>query len=93
MPDQRGDLSAPNSLPVDGSFPDSVLEDTIICPYNQPEMARQLINQHASEIAAIIVEPILGSMGMIAATQEFLQTLRDEATANDIVLILDEVIT
>ena len=93
MPDQRGDLSAPNSLPVDGSFPDSVLEDTIICPYNQPEMARQLISQHASEMAAIIVEPILGSMGMIAATREFLQTLRDEATANDIVLIFDEVIT
>jgi len=93
MPDSRGDLSEPNSTPLDGSFPDSVLQDTVICPYNEPEMAKNLIEKHHSELAAIIVEPVLGSMGMVPATREFLQTLRDAATANGIILIFDEVIS
>lgn len=93
VPDERGSLHHPNSIPVDKSFPESVLSDTVICPYNEPELARALINEHASELAAVIVEPMLGSMGMIPATTEFLQVLRDETSKNDIVLIFDEVIT
>ena len=68
------------SQPVDDSFPDSVLSDTVICPYNQAELARNLIDTHAHELAAVIVEPVLGSMGMVPATSEFLESLR-EATA------------
>lgn len=93
FPKNRGDLEEPNSLPIDGSFPDSVLEDTVICPYNQPSMAQALIDKYASELAAIIVEPVLGSMGMVPATKEFLQTLRDSATKHGIILIFDEVIS
>jgi glutamate-1-semialdehyde 2,1-aminomutase len=93
LPGQRGELKQPNSLPVDSSFPDSVLHDTIVCPYNQPDMARALIDKYASELAAVIVEPILGSMGMIPASREFLQALRDATAARGIVLVFDEVIT
>lgn len=92
VPGVRGDIDHPNSIPVDKSFPDSVLNDTVICPYNEPDLARALINEHANDLAAVIVEPILGSMGMIPATTEFLQALRDETTRNDIILIFDEVI-
>jgi len=84
-PNECGSLEAPVSLPVDGSFPQSVLQDTIICPYNEID--------HGDELAAVIVEPVLGSMGMVPATAEFLQTLRDETAARGIVLIFDEVIT
>ena len=93
LPEKCGTLAAPESLAVDGSFPDNVLADTVICPYNEPEYATRLIEQHADELAAIIVEPVLGSMGMVPATTEFLQCLRTAATQFDIVLILDEVIT
>ncbi len=93
VPGKRGDLAHPVSLAVDGSFPDSVLTDTIVCPYNEPELARTLIQEHASELAAVIVEPILGSMGMVPATREFLQTLREETQKRGIVLIFDEVIS
>lgn len=92
-PNARGDISHPNSLAVDKSFPDSVLEDTVICPYNQPDLARALIREHANELAAVIVEPILGSMGMVSASTEFLQALRDETSRHGIVLIFDEVIS
>ena len=93
FPDKRGDLDAPASLAVDGSFPDSVLNDAGICPFNEPERARALIDKHGPELAAIIVEPMLGSMGMLPATPEFLAALREGATAHDVVLIFDEVIT
>jgi glutamate-1-semialdehyde 2,1-aminomutase len=92
-PDKCGPITAPLPVPVDASIPDSVLGDTIVCPFNQPDIARDLIRKHAHELAAIIAEPVLGSMGMIPATREFLQTLREEASANDVVFILDEVIT
>ncbi len=92
LPDLRGNIDHPNSLPVDKSFPDSVLNDAVICPYNEPDLARALINEHAGDLAAVIVEPILGSMGMIPATTEFLQVLRDETKKHGIVLVFDEVI-
>ena len=93
VPGRRGDLDAPVSTAVDDSFSDSVLEDTVICPYNEPELAESLINRHADELAAVIVEPVMGSMGMVPATTEFLQCLRDATERHGIILIFDEVIT
>jgi glutamate-1-semialdehyde 2,1-aminomutase len=93
LPEFRGELDRPNSLPVDGSFPDSVLQDTIVCPYNEPDLAKQLIEENADELAAVIVEPILGSMGMIPANKQFLATLREVTQANGVILIFDEVIS
>ena len=93
LPGQSGDLEAPVSQAVDASFPDSVLTDTIICPYNQPEIAQSLLEKHGSEIAAVIVEPVLGSMGMVAAEASFLQVLRDGCDKHGAILIFDEVIT
>lgn len=93
LPRRRGDLASPRSTAVDGSFADSVLEDTVICPYNEPELARELIGKHAGELAAVIVEPVLGSMGMVPATTEFLQVLRQETSRHGIILVFDEVIT
>ena len=93
FPDKRGDLDAPASLAVDASFPDSVLDDAVICPFNEPDRARALIERHGHELAAVIVEPMLGSMGMLPATPEFLTALREATSAHGIVLIFDEVIT
>jgi glutamate-1-semialdehyde 2,1-aminomutase len=92
-PEVRASLDEPSSLPVDGSFPTSVLQDTIVCPYNEPERAERLIQEHADELAAVIVEPVLGSMGMVPASKQFLSTLRKATSDNDILLIFDEVIT
>ena len=70
--------------PVDASIPHSALSDAVICPYNEPALARALIDRHAHELAAVIVEPVLGSMGMIPATTEFLPRCakRRRATAS-----------
>jgi glutamate-1-semialdehyde 2,1-aminomutase len=92
-PDKRGPIEEPASVAIDASFPDSVLGDVVVCPYNEPELARALIRKHAHEIAAVIVEPVLGSMGMIPATQEFLRALREATSESDVLLIFDEVIS
>ncbi len=89
----RGPLDAPASLPIDRSIPESVLRDTVIAPYNEPEIAARLVEKHAPEICAVIVEPVLGSMGMIPATAEFMLALREVTRQHGVLLILDEVIT
>ena len=93
LPDRAGPLDHPVSLPIDRSIPESVLADTLAAPYNEPELARALIREHAHELACVIVEPVLGSMGMIPATREFLVALREETAACDVLLVFDEVIT
>ncbi len=89
----RGPSEQPASTPVDASFPTSVLSDTVICPFNDVDVARTLIEAHGDELAAVIVEPVLGSMGMLPANPDFLAVLRELTQAKDIVLIFDEVIT
>lgn len=64
-----------------------------LAPYNDIEATRALIRAHKDELAAILLEPMMGSGGCIPASREFLQMLRDEATAHGIVLTFDEVMT
>ena len=66
---------------------------TVVAPYNDIEGAAALIEQHADELAAVIVEPMVGGGGCIPATIPFLQMLRERTQRHGIVLIFDEVMT
>jgi glutamate-1-semialdehyde 2,1-aminomutase len=93
LPHLAGQADRPVALPVDASIPQSALDDAVITPLNAAETATRLIEANASDLAAVIVEPMLGSMGMVPATREYLQVLRDVTTKHGILLIFDEVIT
>jgi glutamate-1-semialdehyde 2,1-aminomutase len=67
--------------------------ETVLGHYNDVERTRALIAEHGAELAAVIVEPMLGAGGSIAASAEYLEMLRDECSARGIVFILDEVMT
>ncbi|HBF74130.1 MAG TPA: aspartate aminotransferase family protein, partial [Lactobacillus sp.] len=54
--------------------------DTLTVPYNDVEGIKAVFEKHGPEIAAVIVEPIAGNMGVIPGTQEFLDTLRQLTT-------------
>lgn len=82
-------LGVPNSP---GVTPASAA-DTLIARYNDSESVRQLILAHPGEIAAVIVEPVAGNMGMIPPEGHFLQELRTMTAGNGILLIFDEVMT
>jgi glutamate-1-semialdehyde 2,1-aminomutase len=65
----------------------------VMATYNDTEAMRALIAAHAESLAAIIVEPLMGSGGCIAGEPAFLRTLREEADRHGIILVFDEVMT
>lgn len=93
LPHKAGQVDRPVSLPVDASIPQSALDDAVVTPLNNAEVAVRLIEANASELAAVIVEPMLGSMGMVPATRAYLQALREVTQKHGIILIFDEVVT
>jgi glutamate-1-semialdehyde 2,1-aminomutase len=70
-----------------------VAQDTLTAPYNDLPAVEALIAANPGEIAALILEPVVGNMGLVAPVEGFLQGLRDLCTAHGIVLIFDEVMT
>jgi len=70
-----------------------VSNDTLTAPYNNLEAVKKLIDENKSEIAAIIIEPVAGNMGCILPQAGFLEGLRKLCDEQNIVFILDEVMT
>jgi glutamate-1-semialdehyde 2,1-aminomutase len=68
-------------------------QDFLVLPYNDKETAQAEIHLHANEIAAVLVEPMLGSGGCFPGDPDFLRLLRQLTTEHQIVLICDEVQT
>lgn len=66
-------------------------QDTLIVPYNDIPAFRAMMDHEGDNIAAVIVEPVAGNMGMIPPVDGFLQTLREETEKHGTVLIFDEV--
>ena len=73
--------------PINAPFP------YVMADYNDVDGVRKLIGQHGPSLAAIIVEPLMGSGGCIPGDPIFLRTLREEADRHGIVLVFDEVMT
>ena len=70
-----------------------VANDTLTAPYNNLKAVEQLVEENKNEIAVIIIEPVAGNMGCIPPQPLFLEGLRKICTAENIVFILDEVMT
>ncbi len=83
------DIGEPTSKGVPADF----AKHTITIPYNDPQAIKDCFEKWGDEIACVILEPIAGNMNMVVPTQAFHDTLRAECTANDTVLIFDEVMT
>ena len=82
-------LAQPDSI----GTPEWALDQVVVLPFNNPDAAERIIRHHGDELAAVILEPIIGAGGVIAATPEFLRRLRDLTRELGILLIFDEVIS
>ncbi|SNC65727.1 glutamate-1-semialdehyde 2,1-aminomutase [Hymenobacter gelipurpurascens] len=82
-------LGAPDSPGVT----QGVAQDTLTVPYNDLAAAEQIILANEGQVAALILEPVVGNMGLVAPQKGYLQGLRDLCTQHGIVLIFDEVMT
>ena len=78
---------------ANGASPVNVPHEFLLSTYNDLDRTLRLIEAHRNELAAILVEPMIGSGGCIPADAEFLQALRVAATAEGALLIFDEVMT
>ncbi|MGI9040582.1 MAG: aspartate aminotransferase family protein [Gemmatimonadales bacterium] len=67
--------------------------DAIVLPFADPDAAVRRIEERAGELAAVLVEPVQGSAGMIPATQEYLRRLREVTARLGILLVFDEVVS
>jgi glutamate-1-semialdehyde 2,1-aminomutase len=79
--------------PDSAGVPEEFVAGTVIAPYNDGDYIEKLFRQSGSELAAVIVEPVAGNMGVVAPKPEFLKLLRRLTEEYGVVLIFDEVIT
>ena len=68
-------------------------QDTIVISYNDCQAVKNSFAEFGNQIAAVILEPVVGNMGCVPATEEFLKTLRSETEKHASILIFDEVMT
>ena len=81
------------ALPDSAGIPAELTQHTLVAPYNHAEAVEALFREAGEQIAAVIVEPIAGNMGVVLPAPGFLQTLRDLTNRYGSLLIFDEVIT
>lgn len=90
---QAGSGVATLGLPDSPGVPAGATVDTLVAPFNDLEAVEDLFAGDPGSIAAIIVEPVAGNMGLVEPVDGFLEELREIASANDAILIFDEVMT
>src|SRR5713226_2110247 len=90
---KAGSGGATFSIPDSAGVPEPLARLTLTAPFNDLDAVRAIFRERGREIAAVIVEPVAGNMGVVPPHPGFLEGLRELTLAHDAVLIFDEVIT
>ncbi len=80
-------------IPGSPGVPDAFVQNTLSIPYNDAERVTDVVSKKGDKIAAVIVEPVAGNMGLVSPEPGFLKTLRTLTQDHGIILIFDEVMT
>jgi glutamate-1-semialdehyde 2,1-aminomutase len=92
-PANWGDLEKPASVPVAHGTPASALEDVVVIPFNDVERAIAILDQHADELACVLVDPLPHRVGLVPASEQFVSALHQWTRDNAALLVFDEVIS
>lgn len=90
---QAGSGVATLGLPDSPGVPESTVTNTVVVPYNDLDAVAAAFQKNPGQIAAMIVEPVAGNMGVVLPKQGYLEGIRDITRAHDALLIFDEVMT
>ncbi|HTU18399.1 MAG TPA: aspartate aminotransferase family protein [Gemmataceae bacterium] len=91
--DGLGPEEAPALYPGSAGLPGGLDQNVVVVPYNRPDLLEAAFARHASELAAVICEPIYYNAGCIVPTPEFLSALRRLTREHGVLLIFDEVLS
>ena len=80
-------------LPDSPGVPEGTAKNTITVPYNDEESLKEAFDKFGDDIAAVIMEPVAGNMGVVPPVEGYLQFVRDITEKNNSLLIFDEVMT
>ena len=80
-------------LPDCAGVPSSAVEDTLVAEFNNPESVERIFSACGEEVAAVIVEPVVGNCGLLVPDPAFLRALRSITEKHGALLIFDEVMT
>ncbi|HSV88024.1 MAG TPA: aspartate aminotransferase family protein [Bacteroidales bacterium] len=88
-----GDLSRPNSVPLVFGTPQSVLNEMVVFPFNDIERTVAILDLHANQLAAVMIDPVPHRVGLLPGTVEFIEAVYNWTRRNGALLIFDEVVT
>jgi glutamate-1-semialdehyde 2,1-aminomutase len=91
--DALGPKERPNTVPYGTGIPDAVKDTVIAIPFNDKENTEAVLREHADDLAAVIIEPVMFSAGCLKPQDGYHEFLRELTEELDIVLIWDEVMT
>ena len=91
--EEAGDFETPASRPHSKGIPGGVVDDVIICPWNEPEIFKNILKKYDGQIAAIIAETLVANNACIMPKVGYLELLKTESEKRGIILIFDEIVT
>ncbi|MEX2120039.1 MAG: aspartate aminotransferase family protein [Pirellulales bacterium] len=91
--DKLGSEVEPTLHPGSTGITRGIEQQLVLAAYNRPDLLREIFRRHASELAAVIIEPIWYNAGCIEPTAEFMSALVELTQRHDVLLIFDEVLS
>jgi glutamate-1-semialdehyde 2,1-aminomutase len=80
-------------VPTSLGIPEETIRNTIVLPFNDAGKFENAVKENKKDLAAVIVEPVIGNIGLVLPKEGFLETLREITENYGVVLIFDEIIT
>lgn len=92
-PSNWGAADRPRRTPVVSGTPQGVLDDVVVIPFDDSKAALAILDEHARELACVLVDPLPHRVGLMPASNQFIESLRSWTSKNGALLVFDEVIT
>ena len=92
-PSNWGSIEKPNVNRVVEGTPQRVLDDMVIFPFNDIERTLNILDEHADEIACVLIDPVPHRVGLFPATNEFIEAVYNWTRNNNSLMVFDEVVT